>query len=99
MKRVHVASSESSLVLDHEFAAAMATVVRAPPRDFMVVKQEWAAIRIQTAFRGLLVIWVSFIWPFLVLFNFEVNELVFCRYFASLKLRFIIVLGFVGLYL
>ena len=48
-------SSDSSLVLDDAFAAAMATVVRAPPKDFMVVKQEWAAIRIQTAFRGLLV--------------------------------------------
>lgn len=40
------------------FTAAMATVVRAPPRDFRVVKQEWAAIRIQTAFRGFLVSWV-----------------------------------------
>ncbi|KAJ9190343.1 hypothetical protein P3X46_001559 [Hevea brasiliensis] len=54
LKRVHVASLESSMVLDHAFAAAMATVARAPPRDFLVVKQEWAAIRIQTAFRGLL---------------------------------------------
>ncbi|KAI3454151.1 hypothetical protein Pfo_010814 [Paulownia fortunei] len=33
---------------------AMATVVRAPPKDFRVVRQEWAAIRIQTAFRGFL---------------------------------------------
>ncbi|CAK7356880.1 unnamed protein product [Dovyalis caffra] len=57
LKRVHVASSESSdssLVVDDELTAAMATVARAPPRDFMVVKKEWAAIRIQTAFRGLL---------------------------------------------
>ncbi|KAG6735831.1 hypothetical protein NC652_008209 [Populus alba x Populus x berolinensis] len=56
-KRVYVASSESSdssLVADDAFTAAMATVARAPPRDFMMVKQEWAAIRIQTAFRGLL---------------------------------------------
>ncbi|KAB5563855.1 hypothetical protein DKX38_003909 [Salix brachista] len=56
-KRVHVASSESSdssLVADDAFTAAMATVARAQPRYFMVVKQEWAAIRIQTAFRGLL---------------------------------------------
>ncbi|KAF9685151.1 hypothetical protein SADUNF_Sadunf03G0024600 [Salix dunnii] len=56
-KRVHVASSESSdssLVADDAFTAAMATVARAQPRDFMVVKKEWAAIRIQTAFRGLL---------------------------------------------
>ncbi|XP_051151556.1 protein IQ-DOMAIN 6-like [Andrographis paniculata] len=36
------------------FSAAVATVVRAPPKDFRVVKQEWAAIRIQTAFRGFL---------------------------------------------
>ena len=37
------------------FIAAMAAVVRAPPKDFRVVRQEWAAIRIQTAFRGFLV--------------------------------------------
>ncbi|XWS72436.1 hypothetical protein CRYUN_Cryun02cG0039600 [Craigia yunnanensis] len=36
------------------FTAAMAAVVRAPPKDFRVVRQEWAAIRIQTAFRGFL---------------------------------------------
>ncbi|GMI83897.1 IQ-domain 6 [Hibiscus trionum] len=36
------------------FFAAMSTVVRAPPKDFRVVRQEWAAIRIQTAFRGFL---------------------------------------------
>lgn len=40
---------------DPAFTAAVATVVRAPPRDFKVVKKEWAAIRIQTAFRGFLV--------------------------------------------
>lgn len=45
---------------DDAFTAAMASVARAPPRDFMVVKQQWAALRIQTAFRGLLVKWVSF---------------------------------------
>lgn len=33
----------------------MAKVVRAPPKDFHAVRQEWAAIRIQTAFRGVLV--------------------------------------------
>ena len=37
-------------------AAAMATVVRAPARDFMVVRRQWAAIRIQTVFRAFLVI-------------------------------------------
>ncbi|TKW13961.1 hypothetical protein SEVIR_5G135300v4 [Setaria viridis] len=36
------------------FTAAVATVARAPARDFMAVRQEWAAIRIQTAFRGFL---------------------------------------------
>ncbi|RAL37972.1 hypothetical protein DM860_000666 [Cuscuta australis] len=36
------------------FTAAMAAVVRAAPKDFMAVRQEWAAIRIQTAFRGFL---------------------------------------------
>ncbi|KAL5771443.1 hypothetical protein ACOSP7_015597 [Xanthoceras sorbifolium] len=36
------------------FTAAMAKVVRAPHKDFRVVRQEWAAIRIQTAFRAFL---------------------------------------------
>ncbi|OAY76176.1 Protein IQ-DOMAIN 1 [Ananas comosus] len=36
------------------FSAAVAAVVRAPTKDFMAVRQEWAAIRIQTAFRGFL---------------------------------------------
>lgn len=36
------------------FTAAVATVVRAHPKDFRAVRQEWAAIRIQTAFRGFL---------------------------------------------
>ncbi|CAN6582923.1 unnamed protein product [Malus baccata var. baccata] len=36
------------------YNAAVAAVVRAPPKDFRVVRQEWAAIRIQTAFRGFL---------------------------------------------
>ncbi|CAL1399723.1 unnamed protein product [Linum trigynum] len=39
---------------DDSFTAAMATVARAPAKDFIAVKKEWAAIRIQTAFRGLL---------------------------------------------
>ncbi|KAL8166522.1 hypothetical protein V2J09_008021 [Rumex salicifolius] len=34
--------------------SAYASVVRAPPRDFRAVREEWAAIRIQTAFRGFL---------------------------------------------
>lgn len=40
---------------DPAFTAAIATVVRAPPRDFKVVRKEWAAIQIQTAFRRILV--------------------------------------------
>lgn len=53
----HRAASEASGAspLADPFTAAMATVVRAPPKDFRVVRQEWAAIRIQTAFRGFLV--------------------------------------------
>ncbi|WOG81463.1 hypothetical protein DCAR_0100610 [Daucus carota subsp. sativus] len=39
---------------DPAFTAAVATVIRAPPKDFKVVRKEWAAIRIQTAFRGFL---------------------------------------------
>jgi len=52
-----VVSDKSSLsfLLDDAFTAAMAAVVRAPPKGFMVIKQEWAAIRIQDLFRGFLV--------------------------------------------
>ncbi|CAH9088607.1 unnamed protein product [Cuscuta europaea] len=46
--------SISSFVSDSALAAAMATVVRAPHKEFVLMKQEWAAIRIQTAFRGFL---------------------------------------------
>ncbi|PIA64292.1 hypothetical protein AQUCO_00100046v1 [Aquilegia coerulea] len=46
-------TSDSSYTAD-AFNAAVATVVRAPPKDFKAVRQEWAAIRIQTAFRGFL---------------------------------------------
>lgn len=52
--------SDSSSVNNDAFTAAMATVVRAAPKDFKAVKQEWAAIRIQTAFRGFLVISMLF---------------------------------------
>lgn len=47
-------SSDSSSVNNDAFHAAVATVVRAPPKDFRAVRKEWAAIRIQTAFRGFL---------------------------------------------
>lgn len=47
------ASSVAAVPAD-PFTAAVATVARAPARDFMAVRQEWAAIRVQTAFRGFL---------------------------------------------
>ncbi|KAK8641876.1 hypothetical protein V6N13_011247 [Hibiscus sabdariffa] len=47
-------TDDSSFMADDVLAAAMATIVRAQPKDFRAVKREWAAIRIQTAFRGLL---------------------------------------------
>lgn len=49
-------SDSSSVISSDPFSAAVATVVRAQPKDFKAVRQEWAAIRIQTAFRGFLVI-------------------------------------------
>ncbi|XP_072998471.1 protein IQ-DOMAIN 6-like [Typha latifolia] len=50
------AASEASDIssMADAFTVAVATVVRAPTKDFMAVRQEWAAIRIQTAFRGFL---------------------------------------------
>ncbi|CAL9104927.1 unnamed protein product [Musa textilis] len=45
--------SDASSVAD-AFAAAAAAVVRAPPKDFRAIRQEWAAIRIQSAFRAFL---------------------------------------------
>ncbi|RAL43871.1 hypothetical protein DM860_014372 [Cuscuta australis] len=46
--------SESSFMSDGAFAAAMATLVRAPHKNFLMVKQEWAAVRIQSFFRAFL---------------------------------------------
>lgn len=56
-KGAHRAASEGSdspRAAD-SFTAAVATVLRSAPKNFRVVRQEWAAIRIQTAFRGFLV--------------------------------------------
>ncbi|KAK7255614.1 hypothetical protein RIF29_29028 [Crotalaria pallida] len=39
---------------DEAFNAAVAAVVRAPHKDFLVIKKEWAALRIQAMFRGFL---------------------------------------------
>lgn len=64
MKKAQVAASEasnSSYTIDHVLASAMATLLRAQPRDFKIVKQEWAAIRIQTVFRGFLVSFALYI--------------------------------------
>lgn len=58
-------SESSSSIFDGEMAAAVATVIRAPHKDFMVLRQEWAAVRIQAIFRAFLVIPVPFIlWVF-----------------------------------
>lgn len=43
-------------VCDSSLTAAKAVVIRAQPRDFILIKQEWAAIRIQALFRAFLVI-------------------------------------------
>ncbi|XP_028807447.1 protein IQ-DOMAIN 1-like [Neltuma alba] len=48
-------SDSSTFAVDDTLASAMATVaVRAAPKDFMLIKQEWSAIRIQSVFRGFL---------------------------------------------
>ncbi|KAF8727410.1 hypothetical protein HU200_019015 [Digitaria exilis] len=48
-----LASQASSASAD-SFSSVLAAVVRAPPRDFRLIRQEWAAVRIQTAFRAFL---------------------------------------------
>lgn len=78
-RRAASETSDSSYVAD-AFGAAVATVLRAPPKDFRVVRQEWAAIRIQTAFRGFLVNGFHFV--LLYLFSFTVFRFIF-RYLGS----------------
>ncbi|KAH9328066.1 hypothetical protein KI387_000174, partial [Taxus chinensis] len=51
---VEIAESASEAAAE-AYNAAVATIVRAPPKDFKAVRQEWAVIQIQTAFRGFLV--------------------------------------------
>ncbi|KQK09422.1 protein IQ-DOMAIN 1 isoform X2 [Brachypodium distachyon] len=46
--------SETSSSVADTLSSVVAAVVRAPPKDFRVIRQEWAAVRIQTAFRGFL---------------------------------------------
>ncbi|KAL0463819.1 UNVERIFIED_CONTAM: hypothetical protein Slati_0269500 [Sesamum latifolium] len=47
-------SEGSSYVFDGEMAAAVAALAKASPKDFMAVRREWAAVRIQTIFRAFL---------------------------------------------
>uniref|UniRef100_A0A0D9V4S6 DUF4005 domain-containing protein n=1 Tax=Leersia perrieri TaxID=77586 RepID=A0A0D9V4S6_9ORYZ len=46
--------SETSSSAADALSSVVAAVVRAPPRDFRLIRQEWAAVRIQTAFRAFL---------------------------------------------
>jgi hypothetical protein len=48
-------TSSSTAAAADALSSAVAAVVRATPKDFGVIRQEWAALRIQTAFRGFLV--------------------------------------------
>ncbi|KAJ4780473.1 Protein IQ-DOMAIN 1 [Rhynchospora pubera] len=48
------ASETSSVTTGDPLSAAVAALVRAPPRDFHVIRKEWAAVRIQSAFRAFL---------------------------------------------
>ena len=47
--------SDSAVAAGDGFFVVVAANARAHPKDFMVVRKEWVAIRIQTAFQGLLV--------------------------------------------
>ncbi|KAF8049821.1 hypothetical protein N665_2112s0006 [Sinapis alba] len=47
-------SDPPSFSADDSFAASVAAVIRAPPKDFFLVKREWAATQIQAAFRAFL---------------------------------------------
>ncbi|CAL4961797.1 unnamed protein product [Urochloa decumbens] len=46
--------ADAPLAADALSSSVVAAVVRAPPRDFRVIRQEWAAVRIQSAFRAFL---------------------------------------------
>ncbi|OIV96410.1 hypothetical protein TanjilG_09837 [Lupinus angustifolius] len=50
----HSGDSPLSVVEVDSYTAAVATVIRAPPKDFRLIRQQWASIRIQTAFRAFL---------------------------------------------
>lgn len=61
-------SEASSYAFDSEMAAAVAALAKASPKDFMVVRREWAAVRIQTVFRAFLVVLCSGLCVQLILF-------------------------------
>jgi hypothetical protein len=46
--------SETSSPAADALSSVVAAVMRVTPKDFRVITQEWAALRIQTAFRGFL---------------------------------------------
>ncbi|KZV20005.1 protein IQ-DOMAIN 1-like [Dorcoceras hygrometricum] len=47
-------SEASSFAFGGEMAAAVAALAKTSPQEFMVVRREWAAVRIQTKFRAFL---------------------------------------------
>ncbi|XP_022846922.1 protein IQ-DOMAIN 1-like [Olea europaea var. sylvestris] len=47
-------SESTSYLFDGEMAAAVAALAKASPKEFMLVRREWAAVRIQTNFRSFL---------------------------------------------
>ena len=69
--------SDCSSMNNDTYTAVLAAVVRAPPndfkavRDFKVVREEWAAIRIQTTFRGFFVFPSDFLFFSFILGNLE----------------------------
>lgn len=66
--------------------AAVAVVVRAPPKNFMAIKQEWAAIRIQAVFRAFLV--TPILTAFFSDFKFKPLHIEQCILLASLLFSF-----------
>lgn len=82
-------SEASSYAFDSEMAAAVAALAKASPKDFMVVRREWAAVRIQTVFRAFLV--VSFSWfsvSYTVIVAFDQSYTMNKNYSLGLKARF-----------
>lgn len=78
-------ASEASSASADSFSSVLAAVVRAPPRDFLLIRQEWAAVRIQTAFRAFLVS-PEFLPPFHLLLSCAVI-LTLCAFLATIWRR------------